>query len=54
MQDEPLSPFLFLMYINDLYDCMNDDINVNTDELSIFLLLFDDDLMLISKTSDAL
>ena len=33
---------------------MNDDINVNTDELSIFMLLFADDLVLISKTPDGL
>ena len=42
------------MYINDVYDCINDDINVNTDELSIFMLLFADDLVLISKTPDGL
>ena len=50
-QGEPLSPFLFLMYINDLFECLKNDQEINIDELSIILLLFADDLVLIAKSA---
>ena len=53
-QGEPLSPFLFLLYINDLADELRCGIDENLDELSIFLLLFADDLVIIAKSPEEL
>ena len=50
-QGEPLSPFLFLMFINDLFECLKNDQEINIDGLSIILLLFADDLVLIAKSA---
>ena len=53
-QGEPLSPFLFLLYINDLADELRCGIDGNLDELSIFLLFFADDLVIIAKSPEEL
>ena len=46
-QGEPLSPFLFLMYINDVFEHLKTGIEVDFDQLSIFMLMFADDMILI-------
>ena len=53
-QGESLSPFLFLLDINDLADELRCGIVENLDELSIFLLLFTDDLVIIAKSPEEL
>ena len=53
-QGEPLSPFLFLMYINDVFEHLKTGIEVDFDQLSIFMLMFADDMILISKTDAGL
>ena len=53
-QGEPLSSFLFLLYINDLADKLRCGIDEKLDELSIFLLLFADDLVIIAKSPEEL
>ena len=53
-QGEPLLPFFFLLYINDLADELRCCIDENLDELSIFLLLFADDLVTIAKSPEEL
>lgn len=55
-QGEPLSPFLFSIFVNDMYECIEGD---NLDaftlgELQIFLLLFADDTVLFSYSSEGL
>ena len=40
-QGEPLSPFLFLMYINDVFEHLKTGIEVDFDQLSIFIHIFD-------------
>ena len=51
---EPLSPFLFLMYINDIFEHLKTGIEIDVDQLSIFMLTFADDMILISKTAAGL
>lgn len=55
-QGEPLSPFLFIMFINDMQDHLADDsIDVFTiEELQIYLLLFADDTALFSYSEQGL
>ena len=55
-QGEPLSPLLFIMFINDMHG--NLDINnidsITVDDLNLFLLLFADDTVLFSYSIDGL
>ena len=53
-QGEPLSPFFFLLYINDLADELRCSIDENLDELSICLLLFAEDLVIVAKSPEEL
>ena len=47
-QSEPLSPLLFLFFINDVHEFLDANRNDSIDFFTIFLLLFADDMVLIS------
>jgi hypothetical protein len=55
-QGEPLSPLLFILFVNDISSCINfsqlsnDDINL----LSMYMLLFADDIALFTTNPDSL
>ena len=55
-QGEPLSPFLFILYMNDMYEnlVVQGSDSFTIDELKIFILLFADDTVLLAYTSDGL
>jgi len=52
----PLSPFLFICFINDMYTFIKDGSfdTVNIDELHLLLLLFADDTVLFSYSKEGL
>ncbi|MCG8046840.1 MAG: reverse transcriptase family protein, partial [Candidatus Thiodiazotropha endolucinida] len=55
-QGEPLSPLLFIIFINDMATYLHDD-NIDLislDEFQIYLLLFADDTVLFSRTPEGL
>jgi hypothetical protein len=49
-QGEPLSPLLFILFLNDIKDCIDIDNLTNNDLelLSVFMLLFADDIVLFT------
>ena len=49
-QGEPLSPLLFLFFINDVHEFLDSNRNDSIDFFTIFLLLFADNIVLISKS----
>ena len=55
-QGEPLSPLLFILFINDMSTSFYDDTveAISIDELQVFLLLFADDTVLFSYTPQGL
>jgi exonuclease III len=55
-QGEPLSPFLFVMFINDMVANINHDLNdiVDVHELQLFLLLYADDSVIFAKSKESL
>ena len=53
-QGEPLSPLLFLFFINDVHEFLDANRNDSIDIFTIFLLLFADDMVLISKSPQGL
>ena len=55
-QGEPLSPLLFVFFVNDMYKSFQGDDNdiFTLDEIQIFLLLFADDTVLFSYTKEGL
>ena len=56
MQGEVLSPFLFSLFINDLeiYLQQNPDAGLSLEQLSIYLLMFADDAVILSDTIEGL
>jgi hypothetical protein len=48
-QGEPLSPIIFLMFINDISDSLKVD-HVVIEKLTIFYILFADDTVLIARS----
>ena len=48
-QGEPLSPFFFIMYINDVFEYINSGNDLDVEQLAIFMLLFADDMVIMSK-----
>lgn len=55
-QGEPLSPFLFIFFINDMYNCLYDQNEemFNLDNINLFMLLFADDTFLFSYRREGL
>ena len=55
-QGEPLSPILFLFFINDMYNALYDDhVDVfSIHDIQLFMLLFADDTVLFSYTIEGL
>jgi len=55
-QGEPLSPLLFLFFLNDMYDNLYHDStdHFTFDDIQMFLLLFADDTAIFSYTQDGL
>ena len=55
-QGEPLSPFLFILFINDMYEniVIQDKDAFTMEDLKLFILLFVDDAVLISYTPEGL
>ena len=55
-QGEPLSPFLFILFINDMYEniMIQDNDAFTIEDLKFFILLFADDAVLISYTAEGL
>ena len=55
-QGESLSPFLFSMFINDINDvlCSNDDVGAYLFDWLLTILLFADDMALLSESRDGL
>ena len=55
-QGESLSPFLFWMYLKDIeeYYMLNDFDGIDLGFLKLFLLLHEDDIVIMSKTEEVL
>ena len=56
LQGEILSPILFSMFLNDIEMCFQEKPNegISIDQLSIYLLLFADDAVIMSETAEEL
>ena len=55
-QGDPSSPVLFMLFVNDMIDCINSNINdiFTIDELKLFIILFADDQVVFAKSAHAL
>ena len=55
-QGDPSSPILFMLFVNDMIDCINSNINdiFTIDELKLFVILFADDQVVLAKSAHAL
>ena len=55
-QGDPSSPMLFMMFINDINQCKNDNLNgiFTVDDIKLFLLLYADDQVIFAKSPETL
>lgn len=55
-QGDPSSPLLFMLFVNDINDCINTNLSdiFTINELKIFLILFADDQALFAKSPETL
>lgn len=55
-QGDTSSLILFVLFVNDMKDCINSNLNeiLTIDDLKMFLILFADDLMVFAKSPQAL
>ena len=55
-QGDPLSPVLFILFINDILDSLanENDATLAIDEMNLFMLLYADDAVLFSKSAETL
>ena len=56
-QGDPLSPILFMFFINDIVDCVNNAEMLDTvdiEELTLFILLYADDAVIFAKSAESL
>ena len=55
-QGDPSSPILFMLFVNDMIDTINSNINdiFTTNEIKLFLIMFADDQVVFAKSPQAL
>ena len=55
-QGDPSSPMLFMMFINDIIQCVNDDLEgvFTVEDIRLFLLLYADDEVIFAKSREVL
>ena len=56
-QGDPLSPILFMFFINDIVDCVNNAEMLDTvdiEEMTLFILLYADDAVIFAKSAESL
>ena len=55
-QGDPSSPILFMLFVNDMIDSINSNLNgiFTTNEIKLFLILFADDQVVFAKSPQAL
>ena len=54
LQGETTSPIMFSLFVNDILTCLNDDIGIKVENILIKLLMFADDMVLVSETREGL
>ena len=55
-QGDPSSPMLFMLFINDINQCINDDLEgvFTVEDSKLFLLLYADDQVIFAKSPETL